>query len=338
MKNPSRYVWMFWLGNAALLIGVAMFLWSAKNNASSDQASQFAKVRQYQTAEDRTEWKSDDERAPLETTGERLSPLERPRPPVAPTPKVETPPPVPKTDAELKRELERALRDRFKLMRLMLCNSPDYPNVAMLVAGSVRMQWFKDMNLKSEYANAQSSELRKLALDINVLRIDEQGVLLDAPSFEKPEKRFEVLLSIETETSSLVVSADFFPQGGALKLEGTGQPSPQRFEHNDAEQKAEQWGYPLPEDYNEKAIEDFAKYTRATDGGLEILPELPEDSPARKYGARGGEIIKRINGEGVKTMSDVRRIVRTKYDAGIREFIVEFERDGLPGERGIIVK
>lgn len=211
---------MFWLGNAALLIGVALSLWSANNDATADRASQYARLRLNQTTAARIDWKSDAERVALNTAGERLSPIERPRPPVPPTPEVQTPAPVPKTDAELKRELERTLRDRFKLMRLMLCNSPDYPDVAMLVAGSVRMQWFEDMNLKTEYANAQSVELRKLALDINVLQISEQGVLLDAPSLEQPEKRFEILISIQTETSSLLASADFFPQGGALKLEG----------------------------------------------------------------------------------------------------------------------
>ena len=32
-------------------------------------------------------------------------------------------------------------------------------------------------------------------------------------------------------------------------------------------------------------------------------------------------------------MSDVRRIVRTEYNNGVQEFVVTYERDGVPGTK-----
>jgi hypothetical protein len=32
-------------------------------------------------------------------------------------------------------------------------------------------------------------------------------------------------------------------------------------------------------------------------------------------------------------MSDVRRIVRTQYNNGVEEFVVTYERDGVPGTK-----
>jgi membrane-associated protease RseP (regulator of RpoE activity) len=169
-----------------------------------------------------------------------------------------------------------------------------------------------------------------------VLTIDSQGVLVDAASLEKPDKRFEILLKVsEDPLSFTMLSAHFQPDGEALKFGAEGaKPRSAPLERNNAREKAEDWGYQVPEeDLDEKLVEDFAKYTRSTENGIEILAELPKDSPARKYGAQGGEIIKTINGEAVKSMSDVRRIVRTQYDAGTREFKVGYERDGVPDER-----
>lgn len=317
--KPARMVWIFWAGNAVLAIGITAFLWSAHSSAKRDRDAHVAAALASRTSIQRIPWRNDARNTTFTQVEPLLSPRERPRAEVAAPPAEPEPIVIEKTEAQLKFELDRALNDKFKVMRLMLCSSPEFPDVATVVTGGISMQWFEGMNLKAEYVNTQS-----MALDIQVLKINATGVLVNAPSTEKPDKRFDILLPVQSEPARMNFSADFFPQDDARKPDSIYTPPDQ-----DSRQKAEHWSYPIPkEDY-----EDIAKYTKALDSGLQILPGLPKDSPARKYGARGGEIIKRINGECVKSMSDVRRIVRTAYDAGTREFKVEYERDGVPGER-----
>jgi membrane-associated protease RseP (regulator of RpoE activity) len=166
-----------------------------------------------------------------------------------------------------------------------------------------------------------------------VISIDTPGVLLDAASLEKPEKRFEILLEISDEPVAMFNAQRVPDRKALIPVEPAEKPEKQ-LRPKDKPEYEEEFNN---DDFSKEAIDDFAKYTRATEHGIEILPELPEDSPARKYGARGGEIIKTINGEAVKGMSDVRRIVRTQYDAGTREFKVGYERDGVPDERTFTV-
>jgi hypothetical protein len=331
----SRFVWMFWLGNLALLVAVAAFMWHEGTATQAERDSRDAAIEGIDTDEPRIEWPDENEVPPFHVIDTRLSPIARP---AKPQPVVEKPAPLPpreKTDDELRDELEQALNKRFKLLRMMVSSSEEYPDIALVVADTARMQWFEGMNLKDEYAKAKSAALRNLAYDLTVLTIDSQGVLVDAASLEKPDKRFEILLKVsEDPLSFTMLSAHFQPDGEALKpgakkdddiLDRGFQPQdePPRPEKRDIDK----------EDFSEEALEDLVKYTKAGENGVEILPELPEDSPARKYGAQGGEIVKTINGESVKNMSDVRRVVRALYDGGTREFTVGYERDGVPGER-----
>jgi hypothetical protein len=322
--KPSRIVWMFWIGNLVVLAALTAFLWVESTAIQEGHSDRDAAVADLRTREERVRWRDTDQAAPFQMIDTRLSPIERPRPPAPPV--VQPPPPVKveKTDDQLRDELEAALNKRFKLLRMMLSSSEEYPDIALVVADTARMQWFEGMNLKEEFAAAKSANLRTLALDLTITRIDAQGVLVDAASLEKPEKRFEILLTIHDDSLSLTMSAATFqPDGRALKL--IEQP-PEKL------QPAPDWGYPMPKE-QAREVEDLAKYTRATEHGVEILRELPADSPARKHGAQGGEIIKTINGEAVKSMSDIRRIVRTHHNAGTRAFKVGFERDGIPGEK-----
>jgi hypothetical protein len=326
----ARFVWIFWLMSLVLLVAVAAFLWHEGSGAQAERDTRNAEVANIETDEPRIEWKPDVEKPVFTVVDTRLSPIERPKPApviVPPPPKVE----IEKTDDQLRDELATALNKRFKLLRMMLSSTDEYPDIALVSADGVRLQWFEDMNLKNEYTKAPSPALRKLAYDLVVLAIDDEGVLVDAASLEKPEKRFEILLEISQEP--IMFSGQFLPDGKALRpidpddkkdADKPKTPAPDQRERED-EFNAD--------DFKDEAIDDFAKYTRATENGIEILKELPKDSPARKYGAEGGEIIKSINGEAVKSMSDVRRVVRTQYDAGTREFIVGYERDGVPGER-----
>jgi hypothetical protein len=324
----SRFVWMFWLGNLALLVAVAAFMWHEGTATQAERDSRDAAIEGIDTDKPRIEWPDENEVLPFHVIDTRLSPIARP---ARPQPVVEKPAPLPpreKTDDELRDELEVALNKRFKLLRMMLSSSEEYPDIALVVADTARMQWFEGMNLKDEYAKARSAALRNLAYDLTVLTIDSQGVLVDAASLEKPDKRFEILLKVsEDPLSFTMLSAHFQQDGDALHFLDPA-------ERGDGAKRlpfdrSEPWPLPDPE----IPADDLAKYVKATDNGLEILPDLPEDSVLRKHGARGGDIIKTINGQVVKSMADVRRIVRTQYDAGTREFKVGYERDGVPDER-----
>ena len=324
--KPSRFVWMFWLANLLLLASVAAFMWHENSTTRAERATRDASIADTRTDQPRIEWKPDTVRPTFAVGDTRLSPIERPKP----KPVIVPPPPqvkIEKTDEQLRTELEAALNKRFKLLRMVLSSNGEYRDTAIVAAGVSSLQWFEGMSLKDEYGTSKSGNLRMLAYDMVVLSIDDEGVRVDAASLEKPEKRFEILLRISEEP--VMFSPHFLPEDKA----------PRRAPKNDGEPKlpvpdpAEREQEFSKDDYKDEVIQDFAKYTRATENGLEILADLPEESPARKYGARGGEVVKTINGEAVKSMSDVRRIVRTLYDGGTREFIVGYERDGVPGER-----
>lgn len=323
----SRYAWLFWLGNLLVLAAAAAFLWIEQRDTRTENHARANAVAALKSAEPAIDWQPTAKEDRFSLPEIRLSPAARPveQKPVVVVP---PPPPVEKTDEQLKSELQAELNRRFALMRLVLSSSDDYPDIAMLVSGSLRLQWFEQMNLKDEYAKAPSAELRRLAIDLKVLEIDEQGVLVNAASFEKPDKRFEVRIEVyQGNQTKNMVSASFQPDGKALKLPPLPQEPPRLGD-------PKQWPEELePKDYEDAAIDDIARHVKATEQGLQILPGLPEDSALHKHGARGGDIIKAINGEAVKSMSDVRRVVRTQYNAGTREFRVGFERDGIPDER-----
>lgn len=331
----SRYVWMFWAGNLLLLAGFGAYVFHEYSQAVERRDATYTSVLNTRTKVPRHRWEEDANAAELVLPDTMLSPMERPKPAPPPPPPVTPTPQVEKTDEQLKSELEAELNRKFTLLRLALSSSDEYPTIAVVVADKVRLQWFEGMDLKEEYGRANSADLKRLAYDLKILCIDEYGVLVNAASLEKPDKRFDVRIKMFSgKQSSNMLNAQFPYEDGVLKPGG----EPRRFETpydpDPPTEKAKRWGYEIPkDDFDEKVVDDFAKYTKSTEHGLQILPELPEDSPARKYGARGGEIIKTINGKPVKTMSDVRREVRTQYDAGTREFKVGYERDGVPGVR-----
>ncbi|MCA8916688.1 MAG: hypothetical protein KDB90_14945 [Planctomycetes bacterium] len=331
----SRYVCMFWAGNLILLVCLGAYALREYSQTGAHRDATYATALTIKTRLTRHNWQEDGETQDLHLPDTMLSPTERPKP-AEPAP--ETPKPTPqveKSDEQLKSELTAELNRKFSLLRLALSSTDEYPTIATVVSGSVRMQWFEGMDLKEEYGRSASAELNRLAYDLKILCIDEYGVLVNAASFEKPEKRFDVRIKpFEGKQTNNMLSADYIPDGKALKPIGEIRPVETPYQKDRPAEQAERWGYEVPkEDFDEQAVDDFARYTKSTEHGLQILPELPQDSPARKYGARGGEIIKTINGKSVKTMSDVRREVRTQYDAGTREFRVGYEKDGVPDER-----
>jgi len=323
----SRFAWLFWLGNLLVLAAAAAFLWIEHRDTRADSRARASAVAALASDEPLLDWQESGQHRDFNLPDICLSPTVRPveeKPMVV----VPPPPPVEKTDEQLKSELEAELNRRFALMRLVLSSSDDYPDIAMLVSGSLRLQWFERMNLKEEYAQAPSAELRRLAIDLKVLEIDEQGVLVNAASFEKPDKRFDVRITVyRGNQTNNMVSASFQPDGKALKLPTLPQEPPRLGDPKQWPEKLE------PKDYEDSAIDDIARHVKATEQGLQILPGLPEDSALHKHGARGGDIVKAINGEAVKSISDVRRVVRTQYNAGTEEFVVTYEREGVPGTK-----
>jgi membrane-associated protease RseP (regulator of RpoE activity) len=86
-------------------------------------------------------------------------------------------------------------------------------------------------------------------------------------------------------------------------------------------------------------VDDLAKYAKVVHDregrplGIQISDDIPDDNAVIARGGRKGDIIKAINGKPVTSMSDVRRIVREDYNAGVEEFTVTYERDGVPGTK-----
>ena len=93
------------------------------------------------------------------------------------------------------------------------------------------------------------------------------------------------------------------------------------------------------DDYKNVNVDDLARYAKVVHDregnplGIQISDDIPDDNSVIARGGRKGDIIKAINGQKVASMSDVRRIVRTEYNNGTEEFVVTFERDGVPGTK-----
>jgi hypothetical protein len=194
----------------AVLIVAVVLLWNYGMNSQEGRDAADARTAQPRTSVPRILWTDAAAKPPLEGLETRLSPIERPKEPEPPPPEVKVVPPPPKTDDQLRDELEAALNSRFTVQRVMLSSSDDYATIANVVAGNVHMQWFEGMNLEEEYLAAKSAALRKLALDLKVLRIDAQGVLVDAASFETPEKRFEIVLRLASGATGSLIDVQKF--------------------------------------------------------------------------------------------------------------------------------
>ncbi|MCA8919473.1 MAG: hypothetical protein KDB32_10370, partial [Planctomycetes bacterium] len=93
------------------------------------------------------------------------------------------------------------------------------------------------------------------------------------------------------------------------------------------------------DDYKNVNVDELARYAKVVHDregkplGIQISEDIPDDNSVIARGGRKGDIIKAINGKPVASMSDVRRIVRTEYNSGVQEFVVTYERDGVPGTK-----
>jgi hypothetical protein len=195
-KHPAKIVPLMWLVNAiALVAGVfgLMQVHADAQNALKESATAAA-------PSERIRWKDSVEHTDHGSFETRLSPIERPVVDLPPDNDDPPPPPHEKTDAELQAELELALNQTFTLLRIFYGEGAELANSATLAAGGLKLHLFKGSNLKQMLQNSRNQNARALALDITVLSIGSDHIVLDAPSFEKPDKRFEVRLEFRGET------------------------------------------------------------------------------------------------------------------------------------------
>ncbi len=194
-KHPAKIVPLMWLVNViALVAGVfgLMHVHADAQQAMKDAAAAPAPGQ-------RIVWKDSVEHTDHGSFETRLSPIARPVVDLPPDDD-DPPPPREKTDAELQAELELALNKTFTLLRIFYGEGAELANSATLAAGGLKLHLFKGSNLKQMLQNSRNANARALALDITVLSIGADHIVLNAPSFEKPEKRFEVRLEFRGDS------------------------------------------------------------------------------------------------------------------------------------------
>ncbi|MCB9931801.1 MAG: hypothetical protein H6841_00090 [Planctomycetes bacterium] len=261
--------------------------------------------------------------------------------------------PVP-TDAELAAELEKWVNSQFVLLRLWY--GPEDIAKAVVIsneAGKATLLFRAGLVFKEEYKpdNALDPKVQKLAAhDLTVVKIEWDHVLMKGPSRNPKykDRYYEVKLkpdpkAFQTPDASKLGKTGKIPDN-KVKLPDKPVPDP-RIEPEDPRPRQSTYDADTDtwtlgtDDYKNIDVDELAKYAKVVHDregkplGIQISEDIPDDNTVIARGGRKGDIIKAINGEPVASMSDVRRIVRTQYNAGTEEFVVTFERDGVPGTK-----
>lgn len=255
------------------------------------------------------------------------------------------------TDEQLKAELEKWLNSQFTVLRLW--TGPESVAKGIVIskeAGNATLILQSGMHFK-EYAEAMDDKVKKLAAhDLEVLKINWDHVLMKAPSRNPKykDRYYEVKLSPDPKIFELPdinsMGKSVKPRESKLKLPEETPPNPDvevvdtRPKESVYDQATDTWTLGT-DDYKNIDVDDMAKYAKVVHDregkplGIQITDDVPDDHTVVSRGGRKGDIIKAINGKPVASMSDVRRIVRTDYNAGVQEFVVTFEREGVPGTK-----
>ena len=259
--------------------------------------------------------------------------------------------PVP-SDAELQAELQKWINSQFTCLRLFY--GPESIASAVVTskeAGGVTLLFRPGLKFVQEFKSSLDDKVKKLAqYDLTVVSIEWDHVVMNGPSRNPKykDKYFDVKLSPDPKS---------FEKPDVNRLGKTGKisenkiklpdetPPPPSFEEVDPRPKesvydstTDTWTLGT-DDYKNVNVDDLAKYAKVVhdrDGnplGIQISDDIPDDNSVIARGGRKGDIIKAINGQKVASMSDVRRIVRTEYNNGVGEFVVTYERDGVPGTK-----
>jgi hypothetical protein len=251
----------------------------------------------------------------------------------------------------LKKELEDWVNAQFDLVRLWY-GDPEIARATVLSkeAGGAMLIFRAGLSFKEEYAKALDAKVQKLAAyDLSVVKIEYDHVKMRGPS-RRPEfkdRYFEVVLKANKDAFTL-------PDPGKMgkpKLSNTNggrmppidkplpdpniEPVDTRPKESTYDAKTDTWTIGT-DDYKNMNVDDLAKYAKVVHDrngnplGIQITDEIPDDNVVVARGGRKGDIIKAINGKPVLSMADVRRIVREDYNAGVTEFRVNYEREGVP--------
>lgn len=255
------------------------------------------------------------------------------------------------TDEQLKAELEKWVNSQFTVLRLWTGNeSVAKAIVISKEAGNATLILKAGLHFR-EYAEATDDKVRKLAAhDLEIIRINWDHVLVkgQARNPEYKDRYYEVKLAPDPKIFELPDINSMHKTGKIretkLKLPEENPPDPNvkvvdtRPKESVYDQDSDTWTLGT-DDYKNVDVDDMAKYAKVVHDregkplGIQITDDIPEDHTVVSRGGRKGDIIKAINGKPVASMSDVRRIVRTDYNNGVQEFVVTFERDGVPGTK-----
>ncbi|MCA8916689.1 MAG: hypothetical protein KDB90_14950 [Planctomycetes bacterium] len=256
------------------------------------------------------------------------------------------------TDAELQAELQKWVNQQFVCLRLFY--GPQSIASAIVIsneAGKATLLFRPGLKFKEEYAESLDAKVKKLAqYDLKVVSIELDHVVLNGPSRNPKykDKYFDVTLAPDPKAFEKPDVSKLGKSGkigeSKIKLPDTTPPDP-NIEVEDTRPKesvydatSDTWTLGT-DDYKNVNVDDLARYAKVVHDregnplGIQISDDIPDDNSVIARGGRKGDIIKAINGQKVASMSDVRRIVRTEYNNGTEEFVVTFERDGVPGTK-----
>ena len=256
------------------------------------------------------------------------------------------------TDEQLKAELEKWVNSQFTLLRLWY--GP--PSIAKAVviskeAKNATLLFQAGLKFPEEYDRERNSDVnvQKLAkYDLEVVKIEWDHVLMKGASRNPKykDRHYEVKLIPEPVELPDINKLGKTGKIGESKIKLPDNPPPDpKVEAEDTRPKesvydadSDTWTLGT-DDYKNVNVDELARYAKVVHDregkplGIQISDDIPDDNSVIARGGRKGDIIKAINGKPVASMSDVRRIVRTEYNNGVEEFIVTFERDGVPGTK-----
>ncbi|MCC6572488.1 MAG: hypothetical protein IT462_01740 [Planctomycetes bacterium] len=286
----------------------------------------------------------------------RLSPIKRPDPPIDNGPEI--PLPVVKlTDDELRAELEKFLKSKFTLKRVVH-STASADNCAFLIASDLDSKAppvfiANGAHFPAFFGKHDNPSLRVLAkYDIRV-RIDADGVTFTAPSVSEPTKFFDVRVEFTSAIPSLgrtgelprdrprdVGDVSRLGDRGALSgvKETPGIKQPATRKESDYEPATDTWLMGTDDFEAFKKI-DLAGAVRVVvdrDGkpmGLQITDDVKDDHILAQRGAKRGDIIKAVNGKPVRSLAEARTVITKEVDAGVSTFVISYERDGLIGTK-----
>lgn len=372
MKGPQLAT-LVWLGNLLVLAGGGFVGYRYYTDIQGQQDSVFQ--RELKTQVKPIEWqKQTGSAGPNLPLNMALTLRPRPQAQVPVTPVTEKPIEKEPTEEELRKEAEEWLNKEFTLLRswgnpVVVSHNQSKTAVTVYVGTNFKEEFSKSTNAAAKALGAYNITLLSVHRDNTFDASDPEARPDDHAMFRVPSTRakykdrfFEVPLAMHADAFKPVdvnklsggsVSASGGassgltprnpPSGDQVERDDTPPRESTRPEKSTFDEKTGIWELGTDDYMNPALPTELAKYAKVVsdkDGnpiGIQADESMPEDNVFLKRGGRRGDIIKSINGEAVRSMADVRRVVRTQYNAGKDVFVVNYERDGIPGTQTIRV-